>query len=208
MRAIGVFGGTFDPIHRGHLDTVRELRGRLGLERVLLVPAGDPPHRGTPVASARERMEMVRIAVAPYAGELEIDDRELHRRGRSYTVLTLEELREEHPDAGLVLILGLDAWLGLGSWHRAEEVRRLARIAVMLRPGFEVPAEAAGSCEVEFVPVAPSPVSGSDIRARIARGERIGEDMLPAGVWSFIRQQRLYGYRETTPFRDVDAGAC
>src|SRR5918912_76456 len=105
---LGVFGGTFDPIHYGHLELAREVREALGLSEVLMVPAGDPPHRAAPVAPAIHRLAMVELALAEYPG-LAADAREVVRRGRSYTVLTLQELRRERPFQSLALILGADA---------------------------------------------------------------------------------------------------
>mgnify|MGYP001478855100 CR=1 FL=1 len=117
MRPLGIFGGTFDPIHNGHLRTAFELAECLDLERVLFVPAADPPHRPAPRVPAAQRVELVRAAVADEP-RFALDDREIRRGGRSYTVLTLEELRRERGAQPLVLCLGMDAFLGLGGWHR------------------------------------------------------------------------------------------
>ena len=138
MRPLGVFGGTFDPIHNGHLRTAFELAECLGLERVLFVPAADPPHRPPPQVPAATRLELVRAAIADEP-RFELDGRELARGGRSYTVLTLEELRAERGAQPLVLCLGMDAFLGLPTWHRWTELTRLAHLAVAHRPGFEPP---------------------------------------------------------------------
>jgi nicotinate-nucleotide adenylyltransferase len=134
VRPIGILGGTFDPIHFGHLRAAFELNELLDLERVLFVPAADPPHRGKPLADARTRLAMVRAAVEDEPGFL-ADDRELRRAGPSYTVLTLEELRREHGQRPLVLMLGMDAYLGLPTWHRWTELLDLAHLAVAHRPG-------------------------------------------------------------------------
>lgn len=138
MRPYGVFGGMFDPIHYGHLRTALELQEMLGLETVAFVPAGDPPHRATPLADAATRLAMVQAAIEGNSG-FTADDRELRRAGPSYTVLTLEELRAERPRQSLVLIMGLDAFAGIGSWHRAEELVGLAHIVVAVRPGAAMP---------------------------------------------------------------------
>jgi nicotinate-nucleotide adenylyltransferase len=138
MRPLGIFGGTFDPIHNGHLRTAFELAECLGLERVLFIPAADPPHRPVPRVPASRRLELVRAAIADEPRFL-LDERELRRGGRSYTVLTLEELRAEHGPQPLVLCLGMDAFLGLPQWHRWTELARLAHLAVAHRPGFEPP---------------------------------------------------------------------
>jgi nicotinate-nucleotide adenylyltransferase len=138
VRPYGVFGGMFDPIHYGHLRTALELQELLGLEAVAFVPAGDPPHRAAPLANAATRLAMVRAAIEGNAG-FTADDRELRRAGPSYTVLTLEELRVERGQQPLVLIMGLDAFAGIGSWHRAEELVGLAHIVVAVRPGAAMP---------------------------------------------------------------------
>src|SRR5512137_1501542 len=110
--ALGILGGTFDPIHYGHLELAREVKEAAGLAEVRLVPAGDPPHRGAPVASAMHRLAMVELALAEYRG-LAVDACEIQRPGRSYTVLTLEALRAADPAAALALIVGADAFLDL-----------------------------------------------------------------------------------------------
>jgi len=138
MRPIGIFGGTFDPIHFGHLRAAFELTELLDLERVLFIPAADPPHRTRPLADAATRLAMVQAAVEDEESFV-VDDRELRRPGPSYTVLTLEELRREHGPAPLVLLLGMDAFLGLPSWHRWEELLGLAHVAVAHRPGATLP---------------------------------------------------------------------
>lgn len=140
MRPLGVFGGTFDPIHNGHLRTAFELAERLDLEKVLFVPAADPPHRASPRVSAATRLEFVRAAIADEP-RFALDPRELLRGGRSYTVLTLEELRAERGLQPLVLCLGMDAFLGLPTWHRWTELTRLAHLAVAHRPGYEPPSD-------------------------------------------------------------------
>lgn len=138
MRPIGLFGGTFDPIHFGHLRAAFELAELLDLERVLFIPAADPPHRGRPLADAQTRLAMVRAALEDEDG-FAVDDRELRRPGPSYTVLTLEELRREYGATPLVLLLGMDAFLGLPTWHRWQELLGLAHVAVAHRPGATLP---------------------------------------------------------------------
>jgi len=137
---LGIFGGTFDPIHCGHLEVARELRDALGFSAVRFIPAGDPPHRAAPVATPAHRLAMVELAVEGQSG-LEVDAREIHRPERSYTVPTLEELWEEDRSRTLALILGADAFLGLPTWHRWRDVFALAHLVIVPRPG--VPLEAA-----------------------------------------------------------------
>jgi nicotinate-nucleotide adenylyltransferase len=135
---LGIFGGTFDPVHYGHLRTAFELLSALRLQEMRFVPAGDPPHRATPLATAELRLEFVREATGDQPGFL-VDARELRRQGPSYSVLTLTELRTEYPGTPLCLCIGMDAFLGLPQWHRWQEIIGLAHIVVAHRPGWQVP---------------------------------------------------------------------
>ena len=138
LQPIGIFGGTFDPIHCGHLRTAFELWQELRLAEVRLLPAGTPPHRDQLYASAEMRLQMVRAAVAdqPY---FVVDDREVRRTGPSYSVDTLSELRQENPQRSLCLLLGMDAFLGLPQWHRWRDLLTLGHIVVAHRPGWRAP---------------------------------------------------------------------
>ena len=138
MNPIGIFGGTFDPIHYGHLRTAFEILQALRFGEVRFIPSGDPPHRGKTFAAADVRLEMVRVAVQGQPG-FSVDECELTRDGPSYTIDTLSLLREEQPDASLGLIVGMDAFLGLTSWHRWDEILDLAHIVVAHRPGWRAP---------------------------------------------------------------------
>lgn len=138
MKPIGIFGGTFDPVHFGHLRTAFEMLQALRLEEVRFLPCGDPPHRGTTFADAQLRLRMVQAAIHDQDGLL-ADDRELRRSGPSYTIDTLESLRSEFPEHSLGLIIGMDAFLGLPKWHRWDEILDLAHIIVAHRPGWKAP---------------------------------------------------------------------
>jgi nicotinate-nucleotide adenylyltransferase len=144
MRPLGVFGGMFDPIHYGHLRTAHELSEFIGLERVLFLPAGEPPHRAAPLADAATRLAMLRAAVEGDE-RFAVDDRELRRGGPSWTILTLEELRAERGRQPLVLILGMDAYGGIDRWHRAEELPDFAHIVIARRPGAGLPSGGLGA---------------------------------------------------------------
>ena len=138
MTPIGVFGGTFDPIHYGHLRTAFEMLQVLRFDEVRFMPCGDPPHRGTTFASASERLRMVELATAGQDGFV-VDDREIRRQGPSYSIDTLWSVRDEFPDRALGLIVGMDAFLGLPGWHRWAEFLDVAHIIVAHRPGWKAP---------------------------------------------------------------------
>ena len=202
-----VFGGTFDPVHVGHLGAVSALRDALHVETVIWLPAGEPPHRPPPVASAAHRLAMLRLALA---GEPDcvIDSRELNRSGPSYTVLSLEELRAEYPDQPLCLALGLDAALGLPEWHRWREVLALAGIAVMRRPGWSLPeplpqwwrdaqshprdSVPTSGGWMRFVDIPPIDTAAAQIREDLISGKSV-EAKVPAAVASYIKEHELYG---------------
>lgn len=138
MTSIGIFGGTFDPIHYGHLRTAFEMLQALDYDEVRFIPAGDPPHRRDTVARARDRFEMVRVACDGQHGFV-VDDREMKRDGPSYSIDTLKELREEFKEDSLGLILGMDAFLGLPEWRQWDEFLDYAHIIVAHRPGWKAP---------------------------------------------------------------------
>jgi nicotinate-nucleotide adenylyltransferase len=138
MNSMGIFGGTFDPIHFGHLRTCFELMQELELTELRIIPTGSPPHREQPIADPGLRVAMVRAAVVDQPGFI-VDDREVRRTGMSYSVDTLAELRAEFPDRSLCLILGMDAFLGLPNWHRWRDILDLAHVIVAHRPGWKAP---------------------------------------------------------------------
>lgn len=134
MRRIGIFGGSFDPIHFGHLRPALEILEALALDEIRFVPAGQPPHRGRPVAPVSLRLQMLKAALGDEP-RFVVDERELRRAGPSYTVDTLTELRHELPHAQLILIVGLDAFLGFPEWHNWHQIFEYAHVIVAHRPG-------------------------------------------------------------------------
>ncbi|MGD8977472.1 MAG: nicotinate-nucleotide adenylyltransferase [Gammaproteobacteria bacterium] len=135
---MAIFGGTFDPIHYGHLRTAFELMESLRLPEVRFLPAGTPPHRERPVADAQVRLDMVRAAIGGQPGFV-VDDRELHREGPSYSVDTLLDLRAEYAHRSICLVVGMDAFLDLPKWYHWREILQLAHVVVAHRPGWRVP---------------------------------------------------------------------
>lgn len=157
----------------------------LGLEKILWIPTGKPGYRKPPVASAFDRLAMLALALNDEAS-YEIDRRELEPGASPYTVDTLTTLRADRPEDEFYLLLGADQYASLRTWRRPGDLGRLARIVVFTRPGYE----AAGS-QALFVPMTPLPISGSDIRARVARGESI-DALVPPAVANYIAENRLY----------------
>ncbi len=138
MHPIGVFGGTFDPVHYGHLRTAHELLVALRLSEVRFLPCGLPPHREPAVASGEQRLAMVRAATLGEPRFL-VDNRELYRDGPSYSVDTLLALRAEYPHRSLCLMVGMDAYLGLPKWYQWRQLLQLAHLVVAHRPGWVAP---------------------------------------------------------------------
>jgi nicotinate-nucleotide adenylyltransferase len=193
----GILGGSFDPIHLGHTAAAEAVLARRGLEAVLLVPAGQAPHKGRCVASFAERLEMARLAVRGRSG-LEVSDREGVRRGTSYTIDTLEELRRERPGAAFELLVGADMLADLPGWRRAGEVVALAVVVGFGRPGAESEAarrrfaEAFGPGRHVWLDFEARDVSSTRIRERLAAGKPVGGLLDPA-VEAYIRGRGLYG---------------
>lgn len=187
---LGVFGGTFDPLHIGHLIVAQDAWAALGLDRVLLVPAAVPPHkRGRVVTPADVRLEMVRAAVAGDP-RFEVSDLELRRPGPSYTVDTLRELHERYPGADLFFLLGVDQYRDFHTWREPEEIARLATLVVLSRTGI-VEVESRVGTLPTVLPVTRIDLSATEIRRRVAAGEPI-RYLVPWGVEELILEEGLY----------------
>lgn len=152
MRRVGVMGGMFDPVHRGHVAVALEAVNALSLDELRMVPCQLPNHRGPATASAHDRVTMLKLATQ-IDRRLLVDERECVRPGVSYTVDTLESLRGDFPDAALVLVMGADAFRGLAGWHRWQQIAQLAHIAVVSRPGanMEISADTADQLQLRRV---------------------------------------------------------
>lgn len=215
--AIGILGGTFDPIHYGHLRLAADVRRALALRAVHLIPAGIPPHRAMPAASPADRLAMTALGCAEFPG-LVADDREIRRTGPSYTVTTLQDLHGDDLTRPLLLIIGSDAFAGLARWHRWEQLFTLAHLVVVERPGQALDEDAldpalrvqwdrrlttdpmrlsrqlAGSIVRQTV--TPQPISGTAIRAALAKGpagRAQVRGLLPPSVLAYIDDNQLYG---------------
>jgi nicotinate-nucleotide adenylyltransferase len=185
---LGVFGGSFDPVHLGHLIVAQAAAARLALDQVRLVPAGlQPFKREGPVAAGRDRLAMLTLALAGDT-RLVADDRELRRPGPSYSIDTLRELRAAYPDAELCLLVGADAAGDIAHWHEADAIPALARVVALTRPGRPVPNHA---LIAETVVVPAIDISATDVRARCRRGESL-RYLVPEAVARYIAERRLY----------------
>lgn len=207
---VAIFGGTFDPVHYGHLRAAWEAKEALGIEDFRFIPAGNPPHRGTGVSDASHRLAMLERALPEGCG-FRIDARELRRPGPSFMVDTLAELREEAGEAPLLLLIGQDSANSLDSWQRWEELFTLAHLVVMSRAGDiqrysgtldeamrprhvnDVSALRSAPCGlVARIQVTSLAISSSRIRALLAQG-RSPRYLLPGPVLGYIEQAGIYG---------------
>jgi nicotinate-nucleotide adenylyltransferase len=206
----GIYGGTFDPIHYGHLRTALEVKEAVMLDEVRFIPSQIPPHRGAPGATPEQRLAMLEAALHDAEPGFRIDTRELERPGPSYMVDTLTSIRAEIGAEPLCLIVGLDAFLGLNRWHRWRELFELAHVLAMQRPGPlpEIPEElqaplrermakapdalrASPAGLIHFVPVTQLDISATRIRGAIAAG-RSARYLTPDPVLHLIRSLNLY----------------
>lgn len=216
---VGLFGGTFNPVHYGHLTIARQIRRALDFDRILFIPTGDPPHKsGKDLASAKDRYEMVRLAIASETG-FAMSDVELRRPGKSYTVDTVRLLRQEYgPQTDLFCLIGLDAFLEFPTWRESNSLLKICSFVVMNRPGtsfqdltrlnlfqtlsgeslaaldaglisqLDIPL---GDRRVVCLHLTPSEISASDIRRRVRTGLSVA-NLLPPTVESYILQHHLY----------------
>jgi nicotinate-nucleotide adenylyltransferase len=209
VQPVGILGGTFDPVHHGHLRLALEIAERVELDSVRLIPLHAPPHRPAPIATPAQRLAMLELAVQEES-RLRIDTRELRRGALSYTVDTLTELRAELGTTPLCLIVGMDAFLGLPTWRRWEALIDLAHIVVADRPAADatIPSQVAqllarhraDAAEalagtpaglVHFVPCPKLDISATAIRAALTAG-RNPRYLLPDPVLAYIHQHELY----------------
>jgi nicotinate-nucleotide adenylyltransferase len=194
---IGVLGGTFDPVHNGHLHIADTLRTALNLDRVLWVPAGRPPHKSDQIVSSdRDRLAMLDLALAGSATD-EISTIDIDRSGPSYTADTLEILAGRFPSARLFFLMGEDSLRDLPTWHDPERILRVAELAVAGRPGVETDLESLElqvpgvRKRVHVVPTKEIAISSSDIRRRVRESQPVG-GLVPAIVEAYIRDNGLY----------------
>lgn len=218
---IGIFGGTFNPIHACHLHIGARVRDLLGLDRLVFVPAAQPPHKTADLAPARDRLEMTRLAVADRPG-FEVDDLELAREGPSYSVDTVEIFRRRYPEADRYFVVGSEMFRDFGTWRAPERILAAASMVVIARASHpfvrlaglrwlgETPAEVLArfdatsgegvldlrpSAPLVLVKPAPCETSSTRVRLDLAAGRPV-KNLLPGPVHSYILKQRLYGARD------------
>jgi nicotinate-nucleotide adenylyltransferase len=193
---VGVLGGTFDPIHLGHIAVAEVAHDCAGLDRILLVPAGRPPHRPPTYAPPEHRLEMSRLAAARRPG-LEVSALEVDRPGPSYTVDTLRELRARQPGDDFRLVLGWDAARDIQAWHEPEAILELAPLVIVARPGLAFPTgqqlQEAGldPARVELCPQATPDIEATEIRRRAAARESLA-GLVDPSVEAYILAHQLY----------------
>ncbi len=203
---IGIFGGTFDPVHYGHLRSALEVKEIFGLDEVRLIPSFQPPHRPAPQAPVGMRLDMLKLAVKKQPGFV-IDTREIARAGASYMVMTLESLKQEFPERRLLLFIGSDAFNQLTSWYQWQRLFDFAHVVVLTRPGFsvmqpddffaakqttnkqELSEKLAG--KLYFQAITQLDISATAIREMIAKGLN-PQFLLPDTVLAYIKQHELY----------------
>jgi nicotinate-nucleotide adenylyltransferase len=196
-RAIGVLGGTFDPVHNGHLHVANALRDALGLEKVVWVPAGRPPHKsGQIVSGDRDRLAMLALALAGSPHDV-VSTVDLDRPGPSYTADMLELLAAEVAPARLLFLMGEDSLRDLPTWHEPSRILQHAELAVAARPGIETDLAALEAAipalrgRVHLVPTPELAISSSDIRQRVRAGKSI-RGLVPPAVAEYIQRRLLY----------------
>jgi nicotinate-nucleotide adenylyltransferase len=209
---IGIYGGTFDPVHFGHLRPALDVLEGIGLEQVRFIPCGQPPHRQQPVASAEQRLAMVSLAVSEQPGFI-VDDREISRGGMSYMVDTLTSLKQEKPHKTFCLILGMDAFIEFEQWKRWQDILQMVNLVVTHRPNADFDSEKTGHTlneylvnhrqddintfleapagKILFYPVTQLDISSTRVRNCIRDGKNI-RYLLPQVVTDYIQQNRIY----------------
>lgn len=195
---VGLMGGSFDPIHLGHIAIAGEARDALQLSHVLFLPSGRPPHKAHLGASPAQRLEMTRLAVEPLPWA-QASNVEVCRQGTIYTVDTLQILSSQHPEAAFYYIIGADTLLDLPNWRNTQKVCTLCRFICLHRPG--VADEAIGTAledlrsrygaQVHLVPASGPDISSTEVRRRVARGQST-EGLLPGAVRAYIDRENLY----------------
>ena len=209
LKRIGLLGGTFDPVHYGHLRTALEIKNALKLDELRLIPCAEPVHRAATIASAEQRLLLLKMALTEFP-EMQVDDSEIRRGGKSWTVDTVKDFAEQEPAASFFLLLGADAYAGFTDWHQWSIILQLANLIVMRRPGYQINRKSASGKLLEqhevksisdladlkaggilIYDVMPSAISSSEIRQRL-REQKPVDHFLPPAVLKGIKDFSLY----------------
>jgi nicotinate-nucleotide adenylyltransferase len=209
QKPIGILGGTFDPIHLGHLSLAKEVYKQIDLQEIRFIPCYQSPLKGKPIASGEQRSEMIKLAIKDHA-EFSVDNRELQRKKISYAVETLKSLCHEMKDVPLCLIMSMDAFSEFNLWHKWREIIQLAHLIVANRTGskavtnneiknllHERQISVTDKLKIElggrifFISIPANPISATEIRRLIKSGEN-AQHLLPKGVWEYICENKIY----------------
>lgn len=199
MKKIGIFGGTFDPIHNGHLYIAYEAKKQLGLDKIIFVPSGTPPHKNvTNVTEADIRFKMVSMAISHYE-YFDIDDYEIKKEGRSYTCETLKHYKDTYDDTKLYFIVGADSLINIDTWKNVNEIVSYSTLTVFKRPGFSVDKILKKKEELKerynhnviFFDTLDLDISSTDIKQRIKNNERV-DFFMERDILEFIKKRNLY----------------
>lgn len=206
-KLIGVFGGTFDPVHNGHTKIIQNLLELIPLDEIKVIPNGQPPHR-TSVCSNNDRLEMVNLAFKGI-NQISVDEREIHREGPSYAIHTAEEILEEYHQDNIIWIMGSDAFSEIDTWFEWEDFLNIINILVMARPGYEIDSTSMagtlilerqtsniddlshGAGKILIVDIDPINISSTQVRSNLAAGETVNELILE-DVSDYIDSGKLY----------------
>lgn len=188
---IGIFGGTFDPPHVGHLMLVEQVRSQLNLDEVWFIPSNEPPHKHAARASVEERLQMVERAIKNNPS-FRLNTIEVKREGKSYTIDTIKSLKAAFPNDQFFFIIGADEVAYLPKWHRIDELAKLIQFVGVKRSGYSLET----SYPVSIVNILGVDISSSAIRDRIANGQSV-KYLVPDAVEDFIKERNIYGYRNS-----------
>jgi len=191
-KRLGILGGTFDPVHSGHLILAEQLKEELKLQKVIFIPSANPPHKGNcSVSSAEDRLKMVKLAIRDNPDFL-ISDIELKREGKSYTIDTLTQLLKLYKDYGLFFLLGSDAIDELPTWKEPDKIFQKVKVVIALRPGFDrINPENRFVKKSFLIPINGLNISSTQVRERVKQGKSI-RYLVPRGVEEFIQSKNLY----------------
>ncbi|MBO0851764.1 MAG: nicotinate-nucleotide adenylyltransferase [Pseudonocardia sp.] len=190
-RRIGVMGGTFDPIHHGHLVAASEVSFQFGLDEVIFVPTGQPWQKSNRVISAAEDRYLMTVVATASNPRFSVDRADIDRPGPTHTVDTLRELRDKYPDSQLFFITGADALAQILSWHKIDELFDLAHFVGVTRPGYELGDDHLPDGSVTLIEVPAMAISSTNCRKRVREGRPVWY-LVPDGVVQYISKRRLY----------------